>query len=93
MSRVVSPHARLQEVRTLYDSGEPYTMAFAVGLWEDEYRILCRWNGEEDKPGFPQSRGHPVWMVLDHKPGLAAVVSLLDERDLDNLVYALGEGS
>ena len=91
MTQATAPQDFLKSVRTLHDTGEPGTMAYAVGLWDDEWRILCRWNGEEGSPGFPQSRGRGVWMVLNHRPGIAALATVLDDSDIETLVYALGE--
>jgi hypothetical protein len=68
---VVSPKDMLKVIRVLSDPG-PSTdsigvVSYAAGFWEDRPVILSRWNGTNDgNPiGTPQSRGLPVWFVLD----------------------------
>jgi len=31
---------------------------------EGKPHYVVRWNGDTNSVGFPQSRGHPVWMLL-----------------------------
>ena len=62
---VTAPRDHWSLVGVLRDggAGEP---SYAVGLWDGEVRIACRWNGRDGRPhGNPVSSGHPTWMVLE----------------------------
>ena len=51
--------------------------AYAVGKWDDEVRIACRWNGWDGRPtGNPQSRGLPTWMILEPEASVGVVQGL-----------------
>lgn len=64
---VISPKARLQLVKVLLDCG-PGDVAYALAHWDGNACIVFRWNGTNEQPlGNPQSRGLPIWIVLDDK--------------------------
>ena len=67
---VHSPRDSLQLIRVLSDPGpskpDKFVCSWALGFWEDRPVILTRWNGTDAAPvGTPQSRGLPVWHVMD----------------------------
>jgi hypothetical protein len=67
---VLSPKGSFHLVRVLSDPG-PSTddagkVSYACGFWEGRPVIVTRWNGSDEFPiGNPQSRGLPVWFVID----------------------------
>ena len=77
---VTSPKAHWTLIGVLRDGGAGKA-AYAVGKWDDEVRIACRWNGWDEMPaGNPQSRGRPTWMILEPEAA-AGVVNGLDLTD------------
>lgn len=36
----------------------------AASIYEDEYRIGMRWNGENENRGYPNSNARPVWFIM-----------------------------
>ena len=78
---VTSPKKNWSLVETIIDEGEgPEKGAYAIGTWDNERRIGFRWNGEGESPiGNPQSRGLPIWTMLDRKLH-GAVVALAPPR-------------
>ncbi|MGA3308839.1 MAG: hypothetical protein ABSD08_09530 [Xanthobacteraceae bacterium] len=64
--QVRSPIGRWQLEEVLQDRG-PANCAYAMGRWDGKPCIAFRWNGNDDSPGTPQSRGQPTWMILDHE--------------------------
>ena len=62
---VTSPQDRWTLIGVLRDGGLGEA-SYAVGLWEGELRIACRWNGGKNRPnGNPVSTGYPTWMVME----------------------------
>jgi hypothetical protein len=53
----------------------------ARGTWSEDTRhrniLGIRWEGEDGKVGFPQSRGHEAWLVLDDAVNQALIAALL----------------
>jgi len=87
---IVSPKDRW-ELEEVLHAGEADSNAFAVGLWDGVRKIVCRCNGMKGSPnGYPQAGGHPTWMLLDHRPGLAAVLAYLDDAQIEDMVLTLG---
>jgi len=79
-SAVVSPKARLHLVKILIDQG-PGDVAYGLAHWDGNACIVFRWNGTDDQPlGNPQSRGLPIWMVLDHRLHDPVIDLLLRDR-------------
>ena len=77
---VTSPRDHWTLIGVLRDGGLGEA-SYAVGLWDGERRIACRWNGWDGSPtGNPQSRGLPTWMVMEPEAG-AALVQALDLTD------------
>ena len=77
---VSSPQDRWTLIGVLKDGGSGEA-SYAVGLWEEQVRIACRWNGWDGSPtGNPQSRGLPTWMVMeaDAAAGLVQALNLTD---------------
>ena len=73
---VTSPQDRWTLIGVLRDGG-PAQASYAVGLWEGELRIACRWNGWDGSPkGNPVSRGSPTWMVMEPNAAAAPVQAL-----------------
>jgi len=70
---VVAPKWRWRLNRVLYvrPYADPdFAFAMALGLWEGEPVIACRWTGNLDDPdakGMPISSGHAVWFVEDQE--------------------------
>jgi len=74
---VVSPKAHWRHFSTILDRGEG-DCAYALGMWDGEPRVAFRWNGDSETGplGNPQSRGLPIWIMLDpalHEAVLALV--------------------
>lgn len=62
---VLSPKAHWSLIDVLLDRGEG-DCAYALGIWDGERRIGFRWNGTKDNQlGNPQSRGLPIWTMLN----------------------------
>ena len=62
--RVTSPHKRWKLVEVLLDNG-PDKTAYALGKWDGEWRVACRWNGTDERPkGNPNSTGKATWFIL-----------------------------
>ena len=62
---VTAPRDHWTLVGVLRDGGAGES-SYAVGLWDGEVRIACRWNGQDGHPhGNPVSNGHPTWMILE----------------------------
>ena len=62
---IISPRDHWTLIGVLRDGG-PGEASYAVGMWDGDVRIACRWNGYDGSPiGNPQSRGLPTWMVLE----------------------------
>ena len=39
--------------------------ALAIGTWDGNRALVCRWNGDQDHPlGNPVSHARPTWFVL-----------------------------
>ena len=79
---VTSPKKHWSLIGVLRDSGRPGKASYAVGTWDGEVRIACRWNGHEGKPnGNPQSSARPTWMVLepDASAGIVQALGLTDK--------------
>lgn len=73
---VTSPKQNWTLIGVLRD-GEPGEASYAVGTWDGEVRIACRWNGYEGKPnGNPQSSARPTWMVLEPSAAAGVVQAL-----------------
>lgn len=69
---VSSPKEHWNLIGVLRDGGSGEA-SYAVGTWDGEVRVACRWNGSADSPiGNPQSSGHSTWMILE--PAANAVV-------------------
>ncbi|WP_437954412.1 hypothetical protein WME76_22725 [Sorangium sp. So ce119] len=60
----------------LFDNGWYSVIA---GEYEGEYAIGERWNGDDDKPGFPHQGGHPLWHVVPDFLRSAVLTGLQDE--------------
>lgn len=60
---VVSPKNRWKLREVLIDTGEG-GHALAFGLFDGEFALCTRWNGDDGGLGSPQSRGLPTWHVL-----------------------------
>ena len=59
---VMSPKAHWTLIAVLV-SNEWWSLA--LGRWDDEIRLACRWNGNEENPkGNPCSHGVPTWFML-----------------------------
>jgi hypothetical protein len=41
--------------------------SLALGEWDGERRLACRWNGRGDEPGNPMSRGISTWFMLPNE--------------------------
>lgn len=64
---VTSPRSRCAGViEVIHDPGRPNQMSVARIWWDDEERVACRWNGDDEHPkGNPLSRGQATWFVVD----------------------------
>ncbi len=72
---VISPKTSWRLVDVIIDDG-PDACAYAIGMWNKKRRIGFRWNGNDESPlGTPQSRGLPIWTILD--PRLYNAISRL----------------
>lgn len=80
---VVSPRAHWQLTDVILDRGEGQG-AYALGKWDGKKRIGFRWNGsaEAGEIGNPQSRGLPIWTMLDPALHLAVVELLAPEMQV-----------
>jgi len=81
---VISPKAYWSLVDVIIDNGAN-GCAYAIGMWERKRRIGFRWNGNDESPlGSPQSRGLPMWMILD--PALnTAILKLVEKQRPDKV--------
>jgi hypothetical protein len=65
--QVISPKSQVSgPIVVLYDEGEG-GFAIASLFWDSNPAIGMRWNGSINHPGNPQSRGVPVWFILDDR--------------------------
>lgn len=60
----------------LFDNG---WYSVISGEYEDEYALGERWNGDDDRPGFPSQGGHPIWHVVPDFLRVALLGGLRDE--------------
>ena len=62
---VTSPKNRLGGfLELIHDEGEGRWCVARV-IWDDEPRVVARWNGDDTNPiGNPQSRGKATWFVV-----------------------------
>ncbi len=63
---VLSPKARVNNIRVLFDGGENEWSAVELE-WDGEPAIGLRWNGgtnSQSPNGNPQSRGVPTWFIV-----------------------------
>jgi hypothetical protein len=68
--------AKFQVEKILY-STDGFSIAY--GCWEDKNRYLAvRWDGEENKIGFPQTYGKPQWLIIPDKLTTPFLKALLD---------------
>jgi hypothetical protein len=58
---VISPVRNWKGIAILVNAGD---YSFAVGFWDGRPVLSCRWNGDGDDIGNPQSRGKGTWFVL-----------------------------
>lgn len=64
---VVSPRCSFGGLVEIIYSGGENEMSVARILWDDDERVACRWNGDNEHPkGNPLSRGQSTWFVIDH---------------------------
>ena len=70
---VTSPKERWSLIQVLHDGGEGEA-SYALGYWEADIRVGCRWNGWAGAElGFPQSAGRPTWFMLPEPEGDAVI--------------------
>ena len=60
---VLSPKNAVSHLEIIYDEGKG-SWSFCHLEWYNEPKFGIRWNGENGKPGSPQSRGIPTWFIL-----------------------------
>lgn len=72
---VISPLKYVKNVQILYTDEED-NFSIASLLWKDQRRIAIRWNGSDDRLGYPQSCGRPTWFILPQKVALAFALSI-----------------
>ena len=84
---VQGPKKSVSNVQVVYDGGAD-DCAVATLVWEGRPGVGIRWNGNiQDQPlGNPQSRGHPMWLLVP--PDFADLVlqralELAPESELD----------
>ena len=88
---VISPQNHWTLIGVLRDGGAGEA-SYAVGMWDGEVRIACRWNGYDGSPiGNPQSRGLPTWMILEPSANAGVVHALGLTTDLLELTAELYE--
>jgi len=60
---VTAPKARWSLIDVLIEKEQ---WSLAIGTWDKEKCLVCRWNGdkEEGSKGNPVSHGQPTWFVL-----------------------------
>lgn len=69
--------------------GGPGEMAWALGTWEGEVRLACRWNGFAEHPkGNPISNVHPTWMLLGRSESVEVIQALGLVSQLLDLIEA-----
>lgn len=86
---VVSPKNRFGGLIEVIYSGEANEMSVARILWDDDERIACRWNGDDEHPkGNPLSRGQATWFVVDGyaAPAVEQAAREAAERSPNSLV-------
>lgn len=87
--------AKFEVEKILYNT-DGFSIAF--GVWEDGKMYLgIRWDGENDKTGFPQTFGKPQWLVVAHELTIPFTKALLDseletdKKEISDLLTALYE--
>ena len=86
---VVSPKNRFGGLVEVVYSGRANEMSVARILWDDDERIACRWNGDDEHPkGNPLSRGQATWFVVDEyaAPAVEQAAREAAERSPNSLV-------
>ena len=68
--------AKWSNIRVLFDNG---SYSVITGFYEGEQAMGERWNGEEDKLGFPNQAGNPLWHVIPDFLEIHILHSLIDE--------------
>jgi hypothetical protein len=59
---VTAPKAHWNLIDVLVTTEE---WSLALGRWDGQLRLACRWNGSEEQPkGNPTSHGNPTWFML-----------------------------
>jgi len=75
---VLSPKVSVSNLRPIYDEGEGKWSA-ALLDWDQEPSVGIRWNGQNQSPGNPQSRGLPTWFVMPNQLGIPVLRTLLTQ--------------
>jgi hypothetical protein len=86
---VVSPRSRFGGLIELIYAGHENEMSVARILWDDDERVACRWNGDDEHPkGNPLSRGQATWFVVDDyaAPAVEEAARAAAERSPNGLV-------
>lgn len=54
--------------------------SIAYGVWVDDNNryLAVRWDGEENRTGFPQSFGRPQWLIIPDDLTVPFAKALLD---------------
>lgn len=65
---VVTPKARVRDVRVIFDNGEMEEESWSVAelKWDEKDMIGIRWNGDPrgKRIGTPVARGYPTWFIV-----------------------------
>ena len=65
-------------VETILYNHESFSVAY--GCWDDDYRCLAvRWDGEENRSGFPQTFGRPMWLIIPQELTIPILKGFLDK--------------
>ena len=56
----------------------------AISVYENEYRIGMRWNGEDKNIGYPKSNARPVWFIMHDYLAIDFLKSLIGLKGSNN---------